>query len=252
MPKKWVMDKNYEWEEIEVVDTPIVRSKPTTKSKRKPDYQFLHPDYCPCGRKPGERDRIRWGRFCSRYCHIFHTQPAPGYKRKTLYSCWRGTGSFALNPKHPSIIAECEWCCADMWMGYGQSYSRSNRVDATGKSRVHNNARFCNDTCRLEATQCARKQKMQGTARYNKIFEIISYLRLNGPSTAHQISSVVRIIQQYTFSPRTVSSLVRPLVSKGFIKSENKGDDSLPNIYSLPDPTISPKEILVAMGANLK
>jgi hypothetical protein len=247
VPKKWVMDKNYEWEEIEIVPVPVVKTEPTSKRRKKPDPQIAT-DWCPCGRIPGPRDKIKWGKYCSRYCSIFHTQPAPGYKRKTHYECWMGTGSYAHSPVHPPLVVECEWCCKDMLLGYAISRS----YDKNGIYRAGCRARFCGDTCRLEATQCSRKSKMAGTRRWNKVFEIVSYLRENGPSTAHQISDVVSVAQQYTFSPRTVSSLVRPLVSQGHLLAENSPDPYTPNVYSLGDPTKSPKEILIAMGANLK
>lgn len=244
MPKKWILDKNYEWEEMEVFPPPIVESEPIKRPKKKPDYQLQSKDFCPCGRMPGARDRVKWGNFCSRYCVVFHTQPAPGYKRKTRYDFWKGTGLLALNPKHPPIPVECEWCCEEMLLGYGEGGGYKGSQGCR--------SRFCSDTCRLEATQCSRKQKMQGTKRYNKIFEIVAYLRNNGPSTAQQISDVVSVAQQYTFSPRTVSSLVRPLVSQGHLLAENSYDQWTPNVYSLSDPIQSPKEILIAMGANLK
>ena len=248
MPKKWAMDKNYEWEEIEVFPKPKVEPEPIKRPKKKPDPQ-LKQKWCPCGRIPGPRDRVKYNQYCSRYCSIFHTQPAPGYKRKTHYQCWIGTGSEAHSPHHPPIIVECQWCCNDMLLGY--AISGGNRWQ-DGVYRAGCRARFCGDTCRLEATQCSRKSKMVGTARYNKIFEIISYLRHNGSATANQIAATVSVAQQYTFNARTVSSLLRPVVSQGYVLVENSHDPHIPNIYSLPDPTISPKEILVAMGANLK
>ena len=241
MPKKWIMDKNYEWIEIEVFPKPIVES--IKRPKKKPDPQGKV-DWCPCGRVPGARDRVKWGQYCSRYCLVFHTQPAPGYKRKTHYDCWKGSGLWAYSPVHPPIVVECEWCCEEMALGYG--------IGGGYKGARGCCSRFCGDTCRLEATQCARKTKIVGTTRYNKIFEIIAYLRNNGPATAQQIASVVSLVQQYTFNIRTVSSLVRPLVSQGHLIAENHSDPCTLNVYSLPDPTKSPKEILLALGANLK
>lgn len=245
MPKKWVMDKNYEWEEIEIASPPVAKAKPKPK---KIDPQMTTQGMCPCGRTPGPRDRVKWGKYCSRYCSVFHTEPAPGYKRKTHYQCWMGTGSYAHSPPHPPITVECEWCCGEMLLGYGDGRS----YDKNGVYRAGCRARFCSDKCRLEATQCSRKSKMAGTRRWNKVFEIVNFLRENGPSTAQQISDVVSVAQQYTFNARTVSSLVRPLVSKGHLLAENKNDHWTPNVYSLRDPTKSPKEILIAMGANLK
>jgi hypothetical protein len=245
MPKKWVMDKNYEWEEIEIDPVPIVKTK--SKPKKKVDYQTTA-DWCPCGRIPGPKDKEKWGQYCSRYCSVFHTKPAPGYKRKTHYQCWVGTGTFAHSPAHPPITVECEWCCNDMLIGYAISRNYSKE----GVYRAGCRARFCGDTCRLEATQCSRKTQMAGTRRWNKVFEIVSYLRENGPATAHEISNAVGATQQFIFSSRTVSSLVRPLVSHGHLLTENKHDPSIVNVYRLNDPTQSPKEILIAMGANLK
>ena len=38
------------------------------------------------------------------------TFPAEGYKKKTRYECWRGTGKYAYNPPWPKLEASCAWC----------------------------------------------------------------------------------------------------------------------------------------------
>ena len=69
----------------------------TTKRKtiRGKDAQQKITGYCSCGRKAGGYRQEP--AYCSRYCYLFENTVAEGYKKKTLYECWRGTGKYSYN-----------------------------------------------------------------------------------------------------------------------------------------------------------
>jgi len=62
MPNEWVMDKNYEWEQIDVPEKPKRRPnevmKPTIK-KKGIDPQLNIKGFCPCGRPCGVKSSYR-------------------------------------------------------------------------------------------------------------------------------------------------------------------------------------------------
>lgn len=106
------MDKDYEWEELKIRPPPI-RPIVETQPRKRPikDAQQNIKGFCPCGRSNGTKNAYRLDpRYCSRFCFEFMTFPAEGYKKKTRYDFWKGTGKYAYNPPWPKLEASCVWC----------------------------------------------------------------------------------------------------------------------------------------------
>ena len=163
--------------------------------------QYRINGYCVCGRKNGFAPNPD---YCSLYCLKFMTEPAEGYKRKTHYECWQGTGTFAQNPVHPKLDCNCEWC--------GDSYKLKYGLAGANKS-------YCGTVCMREATQGMRskdKSKRRGNiAQMVRIMRVLRYHKTK--MSAKDISNHIQKWFRCNCSSASVSNILRYLCGKDIV-----------------------------------
>ena len=164
--------------------------------------KYMVDGYCVCGRKNGYAPNPN---YCSMYCLKFMTEPADGFKKKTHYECWYGTGTYALNPNRPKLDCECQWC--------GGPYKLSYSVSAANKA-------YCSESCSREATRGMRskdKSNMGGGNTSNKV-RIMRVLRFTKTEmSANDISNCIKKWFRVDCSTPSVSNLLRLLYSKNMV-----------------------------------
>ena len=226
MAEKWVMDKNYEWESIEVPDKPKRRpnevKKPTITKKGK-DPQFQIKGFCPCGRESGKRHSYRREpRFCSRYCFEFMTFPAEGYKRKTRYDFWKGTGKYSYNPAWPKLEADCVWCENEFTLGRG--VKDSNRL-------------FCGMECRNQAMRNAKGTSTRnGSTQIGLRVRTMIILRAfpDREMGADEIAEHYRSWFRLSCSRSKISSSIKTLIKNGWVRKIDQPSDRA-SFYQIVD-----------------
>ena len=212
MPTEWVMDKNYEWEQTDGIVKPKRRpnevKKPSIK-KTGTDPQLSIKGFCACGRPCGTKNAYRRDpTYCSRYCFEFMTFPAEGYKKKTRYECWRGTGKYAYNPPWPKLEATCAWC-----------------NDTFTLRRSDENRLFCNQGCNHQA-----KRNPKSTSKRNGSTQIALRVRTmiilrafpHGNLTSDEIAGLYRDWFRMSCSAAKISSSIKTLIKNKWV---NKFDD---------------------------
>ena len=167
--------------------------------KRDAQQKHMMKGYCACGRKNGFAPSPN---YCSLYCLKFMTEPADGYKRKTHYEDWQGTGTFALNPVHPKIECDCEWC--------GDSYKLSYAISCANKS-------YCGNICMRQATQGKRskKKKMLNIGGMVRIMRVLRYHKTK--MSANDISNHIKKWFSCDCSSGSVSNMLRYLCAKNMV-----------------------------------
>ena len=163
--------------------------------------EYMIEGYCVCGRKNGFAPNPN---YCSMYCLKFMTEPANGFKKKTHYDNWYGTGTYALNPVRPKLDCECQWC--------GESYKLSYGVSEANKS-------YCREICSREATQGMRsKDKRKRRGQIGNMVRIMRVLRIyKTQMSANDISNHIKHWFKVDCSSASVSNLIRLLCSKNIV-----------------------------------
>tara|TARA_B100000686_G_scaffold234339_1_gene242075 strand:- start:1467 stop:2198 length:732 start_codon:yes stop_codon:yes gene_type:complete len=217
MPKQWVMDKNYEWEEIEAPikakRRPNEVKKPTIgKSKRGKDPQQKIAGFCTCGRKAGSYRKNP--NYCSRYCYLFENTVAEGYKKKTLYECWRGTGKYSYNPKYPKLTVQCVWCNEDFELGRAQK---------------DENRYFCGQNCSRQANRSAVGTSARvGSKKIGDRVRVMRILRhfKDRPLTSAEISEYWnKWFRNTSSSYHKVANLCKILEARGLVQHFQSGSE---------------------------
>ena len=188
------MDKNYGREQVEVPDKP--------KKKSVKDPQLHMKGYCPCGRPNGKYPIAP--RYCSRYCFEFMTKPAEGFKKKTRYECWRGTGRYSYNPAYPKIDIKCPWCHGLFKLS--RSIKDSRRT-------------YCGNECRNQAQRNARSDsKRNGSAAISHRVRIMRLMRFyNTEMTAEDVAIHFRNWFGMSCGTGRAASIFTYLVKKGWV-----------------------------------
>jgi len=234
MTEKWVMDNNYEWETIEVPEKPKRRPNEVTKpkiTKKGKDPQFSVEGYCPCGRQSGTKHSYRREpRYCSRYCFEFMTFPAEGYKRKTRYDFWRGTGKYSYNPAWPKLESNCEWCA---------------EVFPLTRAEKDSNRLFCGLECRNQAIRNAKGTSTRnGSTQIGLRVRTMMILRAfsDKEMSADEIAEYYRNWFRLSCSSAKIASSIKTLIKYDWVRKIEQPADKA-SFYQVVD-TKSPLKSL--------
>tara|TARA_B100001778_G_scaffold73802_2_gene59081 strand:+ start:2384 stop:3127 length:744 start_codon:yes stop_codon:yes gene_type:complete len=218
--QNWVFnaDSNkWESKEGEAVLKAPSRKKKEVKTikrtvKRGKDAQQKMTGYCSCGRKAGRYRQAP--AYCSRYCYLFENTVAPGYKKKTLYECWRGTGKYSYNPPYPKITVQCAWCGEDFQLGRNQS---------------DENKTYCSSHCMRQATRSAVSTSARvGSKKIGDRVRLLRILRWfkDEPLTSAQIADYWnKWFRNTSCSYHKASNLCKMLEAKGLVKHYQQGTE---------------------------
>jgi len=181
----------------------VLTKKRTPKRGKGPQESIS--GFCSCGRKRGTY-RIEPA-YCSRYCYLFENTVAEGYKRKTLYECWRGTGKYSYNPPYPKLSVECAWCNEDFPLG---------------RAVKDENRSYCGMNCMRQATRSAIGTSARvGSKKIGdrvRIMRILRYFQ-DTPITAQQISEYWNAwFRNTSCSYHKAANLCKILAAKGFVR----------------------------------
>ena len=134
------------------------------------------------------------------------TFPAEGYKKKTRYEFWRGTGKYAYNPPWPTLEATCAWC--------NESFTLTrNLKDA--------NRLFCGMDCMKQSRRNPKStSKRNGSTQIALRIRTMIILRAfpNQELTAEDIASHYRDWFRLSCSPNKISSSIRTLLKAGWVR----------------------------------
>jgi len=183
------------------------------------DAQLHMKGFCPCGRPNGKYPPAP--RYCSRYCFEFMTKPAEGFKKKTRYECWRGTGTYSYNPVYPKIDIKCPWC---------------HRIFKLSRSIKDWRRIYCENDCRRQAERNARRtSKRNGAAAINHRVRIMRLMRFyEGDMTAQQVATHFREWFGMSCPTGRAASLFSYLVKKGWI-TKIQENPKKPATYRIKD-----------------
>jgi len=192
--------------------------------KRDAQQKYMINGYCEKKKKNGFAPSPN---YCSLYCLKFMTEPADGYKRKTHYENWQGTGTLALNPVHPKIDCDCEWC--------GDSYKLSYDISCANKS-------YCGNICMRQATQGKRSKnkKMLNIANMVRIMRVLRYYKTK--MSANDISNHMKKWFGRDCSSRSVSNMLRYLCAKNIVSKSQSMDANI-MAYKIKDERTSLKQL---------
>ena len=183
--------------------------KPTITKKGK-DPQLTMKGYCACGRPCGTKSSYRrHPSYCSRFCFEFMTFPAEGYKKKTRYECWRGTGKYAYNPPWPKLEASCAWC-NDM---FTLKRSDENRI-------------FCSQSCNHQAKRNPKStSKRNGSTQISLRIRTMIILREfpNRALTAEDIAQYYRDWFRLSCSRARISSSIKTILKNEWVQKIDEG-----------------------------
>ena len=174
----------------------------TQPRKKIIDAQLGIVGFCACGRPDGTYKMDK--KFCSRYCSIFMTTIADGFKKKTLYEAWRGSGKYAYNPPYPKIMVACAWCNDDFKITRGEE-----------------NRHFCGNQCMRQAHRSAIHTSARvGSKKVGDRVRILRILREfpNELLTSKQVS--VYWNEWYgntSCSPHKAANLMKMLMAKNLV-----------------------------------
>jgi len=211
--ENWLYNsENRKWEttddETKLPQTPKRREKQVFTHSRKnkigKDAQQCMDGYCSCGRPSGRYRQDK--QYCSRYCYLFENTVAEGYKKKTLYECWRGTGKYSYNPPYPRLTVQCAWCNEDFTL-----------------TRSDENKHFCGAYCQKQANRSARNNSgMNGSKKIGDRVRLIRILRWfkDEPLTAADISEKWNEwFRNTSCTTSKASQLCQILEAKGYVRS---------------------------------
>ena len=217
--QNWVFnveDNKWESKGVESLQPPKRRPQQVKTLKRSvkrsgtKDAQQTIAGYCSCGRKAGGYRQEP--AYCSRYCYLFENTVAEGYKKKTLYECWRGTGKYSYNPPYPKLTVQCGWCDEDFQLG---------------RSQQDENKTYCSNHCMRQATRCAVGTSARvGSKKVGDRVRIMRILRWfkDQPLTAKQIAEYYsKWFRNTSCTYRKAAIVCKILAAKGLITYKEKG-----------------------------
>jgi hypothetical protein len=176
--------------------------KTQPRMKNVADAQLNIIGFCACGRPDGTFKMDK--KYCSRYCYIFMTRPAEGFKKKTMYEAWRGSGKYSYNPPYPKIMIACAWCNEDVKI-----------------TRSDENKHFCGNHCMRQAHRSAIHTSARvGSKKIGDRVRILRILRefSNEPLTAKQVSAYWNEWYGNTScSPHKSANLMKMLMAKNLV-----------------------------------
>ena len=187
----------------------------STKARPKKiiDAQLSMEGYCACGRKEGGFKMDK--KFCSRYCSIFMTRPAEGFKKKTMYEAWRGSSKHSYNPHYPKLDISCAWC--------NQSFTISRNIKEA-------NRYFCKDHCVRQAGRSAlRSKKRLGSKKVGDRVRIMRVLREfpNQPLTSQEVAFYwTKWFGNTSCTAHKSANLINILIPKGMIERIQIGKET--------------------------
>lgn len=181
-----------------------VKTKPRNLKRGKGPQESIS-GFCSCGRKRGTYRHEPT--YCSRYCYLFENTVAEGYKKKTLYECWRGTGKYSYNPPYPKLSVECAWCNEDFDLG--RSVKDENRA-------------YCGTHCMRQATRSAIGTSARvGSKKIGDRVRVMRILRWfkDQPLTSAQISEYWnKWFRNTSCSYHKAANLCKILEAKGVVR----------------------------------
>ena len=180
--------------------------------KRGKDPQQKIAGYCSCGRKAGTYRHNP--NYCSRYCYLFENTVAEGYKKKTLYECWRGTGKYSYNPPYPKLTVECAWCNEDFELG---------------RSQKDENRAYCGTSCMRQATRSAVSTSARvGSKKIGDRVRLLRILRWfkDHPLTSAEIAEHWnKWFRNTSCSYHKAANLCKILEAKGIVRHIQHGTE---------------------------
>jgi len=209
---------------------PMEVSKPTITKQGK-DEQFNIKGFCPCGRASGTKNAYRPNpKYCSRFCFEFMTFPAEGYKKKTRYEFWRGSGKYAYNPPWPKIEATCAWC--------NDAYDLSRNVKDA-------NRLFCKSECMRQSRRNPKStSKRNGSTQIALRIRTMIILRSfpNRELTANEISQHYGDWFRMSCSRAKISSSIKTIIKYGWVQ-KIEGKDGRVATYKILETKNSLKQL---------
>ena len=168
--------------------------------------------YCTCGRKSsGKFSYRRHEKYCSKYCHDF--EEIPFEDGKTRYQMWVGTGKYSYNPPYPKMTMNCAWC-----------------GEETPLTRSEENKWFCSSHCSKQANRNPKSTSARkGSTQIANQVRMMMILR----EKKGQFLNAKEIATFYTdwfrkgCSPNSVSSTMRSLVAKGWVRVDDSARNKL-------------------------
>ena len=140
------------------------------------------------------------------------TKVAEGFKKKTMYEAWRGSGRYSYNPPHPMLQVACGWCNEDFTLG--RSVAEANR-------------HFCGNHCMRQANRSAIHTSARvGSKKIGDRAKIMRVLREfpNEPLTAKQVSAYWNEWYGNTScSPHKSANLMKMLMAKNLVAKIQNG-----------------------------
>ena len=186
--------------------------KTPRKVKRGKDAQQKIAGYCSCGRKAGTYRQNP--NYCSRYCYLFENTVAEGYKKKTLYECWRGTGKYSYNPPYPKLTVQCAWCNEDFELG---------------RAVKDENRSYCGSKCMRQATRSAVGTSARvGSKKVGDRVRIMRILRWfkDHPLTSAEIADYWnKWFRNTSCSYHKAANLCKILEAKGIVRHIQNGTE---------------------------
>jgi hypothetical protein len=139
------------------------------------------------------------------------TVPAEGYKKKTRYDFWKGTGKYAYNPPWPKLEASCVWC--------NETYPLTrNTKDA--------NRLYCGMECMRQG-----KRNPKSTSTRNGSTQIALRVRTmiilrafpNEQLTGDEIAHYYREWFRLSCSSQKIGSSIKTLIKNGWVNKITDG-----------------------------
>ena len=154
------------------------------------------------------------------------TFPAEGYKKKTRYDFWKGTGKYAYNPPWPLLDACCEWC--------NKKYSLTRNVKDT-------NRLFCGMECMRQSRRNPKStSKRLGSTQIALRIRTMIILRAfpYQALTADQIATYYREWFRLSCSQSKIASSIKTIVKEGWVQKidQAKGEAATYTIKNMNAP----------------
>ena len=168
--------------------------------------------YCTCGRKStGKFSYRRHEKYCSKYCHDF--EEIPTENGKTRYQMWVGQGKYAYNPPYPKLTMNCAWC-----------------GEETPLMRSDANKWFCSSHCNKQANRNPKSTSARnGSTQISNQVRMMLVLRENEGQflNSKEIATFYTNWFRKSCSPNSVSSTMRSLVAKGWVRVDDSARNKL-------------------------
>ncbi len=168
--------------------------------------------YCTCGRKStGKYAYRRHEKYCSKYCHDFEEIPVKDGKSR--YQMWVGQGKYAYNPPYPKLTMNCAWC-----------------GEETPLMRSDANKWFCSSHCNKQANRNPKSTSARnGSTQISNQVRMMLVLRENEGQflNSKEIATFYTNWFRKSCSPNSVSSTMRSLVAKGWVRVDDSARNKL-------------------------